>query len=143
MGTMDDLFFVASKGRISHPKAFLGTLVGVKPMGDFDADGMATVMAKVKGYDKAYKVIVEYVGKTIVDAEEQIVIVAHTLRETQAKTLAGLIAERIRPKEVIISDVYPASGVNIGPGLLAAYYFGDQITDLARENAIMKAILSN
>jgi len=143
MGTMDDLFFVASKGRLSHSKAFMGTLVGVKPMGDFNSDGMVTVLAKVKGYEKAYKVILEYLAKTIKDAEGQIVMVAHSMREEQAKTLAKLIEERIHPKEVVISDIYPPCGINVGPGLLAAYYFGDPITDLARETEIMKNILGN
>ncbi|MDR0491462.1 MAG: DegV family protein [Oscillospiraceae bacterium] len=141
MGTMDDLFFVASKGRISHPKAFLGTLVGIKPMGDFDSEGMVTVLAKVKGYEKAHKAIIGYIEKTITDASEQIIIVAHTMRADQAGALVGKIKESIRPKEVILSDVYPASGINIGPGLLAAYYFGSEITDLAKETEIMEALL--
>ena len=143
MGTLDDLFFIASQGRVSHPKAFLGTLVGIKPMGDFDSDGMVTVLAKVKGYEKAYKVTIEYIKKTITHPEDQIVLVAQTLREKQADVLAGLIREKIGPREVILTDVYPASGVNLGPGLLGAYYTGSPITDLARETEIMKSILEN
>jgi DegV family protein with EDD domain len=141
MGTMDDLFFVASKGRISHSKAFLGTLVGIKPMGDFDSDGMVTVLAKVKGFEKAHSVTVEYIKKTIVQPENQVIIVAQTLREKQAEILAGLIKEHIKPREVILSDIYPASGINVGPGLLAAYYFGTPISDLAYETELMKSII--
>ena len=141
MGTMDDLFFVASKGRISNSKAFLGTLVGIKPMGDYDRDGMVTVLAKVKGYEKAYKVTVEYIKRTIIQPENQIIIVAQTSREKQAEVLAGLINENVKPREVILSDVYPANGVNIGPGLLAAYYLGTTISDLKYETETMKSIL--
>ena len=143
MGTMDDLFFVASKGRVSHPKAFMGTLVGIKPMGDFDTDGMVTVLAKVKGYEKAYKVIIEYMKRTGVELEGQTVIVAQTLREKQAEALARIIEESIKPKEIIMSDVYPATGVNLGPGLCAAYYLGTPISDLVNETAIMQSILEN
>ena len=35
-GWHDDLAFVAKKGRITHANAFLGTLVGIKPIGEFD-----------------------------------------------------------------------------------------------------------
>lgn len=141
MGTMDDLFFIASKGRMSHSKAFLGTLVGIKPMGDFNNEGMVTVLAKVKGFDKAYEVIIEYIQQTIVDPENQVILVAQTQREEQAKVLARLIEEKLKPKEVIISDIYPANGINIGPGLMAAYYFGTPISDLAFETEVMKSIL--
>jgi len=143
MGTMDDLFYVASKGRITNSKAFFGTLVGIKPMGDFDSDGMVTVLAKAKGFDKAYKMIIEYIKKTIVNPEEQIIIVAQTLREKQAAVLAELIKEQIKPKELIMSDIYPANGVNVGPGLMAAYYFGTPISDLAHEKEVMNSIVES
>ena len=140
MGAIDDLFFIASKGRMSHSKAFLGTLVGIKPMGDFDSDGLVTVIAKVKGYEKAFKATIEYIKKTIVDPENQLIIVAQTMREKQADILAEMIRDQVRPKEVVLSDIYPATGVNVGPGLAVAYYFGTPITDLSHETAIMKLI---
>ena len=141
MGSIDDLFYVASQGRVSHAKAFMGTLVGIKPLGDFDSDGMITVLAKVKGFEKVYAVVIEYIKKTIVQPENQLIIVAQTLREKQAVILADLIKERVKPKELILSDIYPASGVNTGPGVLGAYYFGTPISDLAYEKDVMKSIL--
>ena len=143
MGTVDDLFYIASKGRITNSKAFFGTLVGIKPMGDFDSDGMVTVLAKAKGFDKAYKMIIEYIKKTIINPEEQIIIVAQTMREKQAKILVELIKEHIKPKEVILSDIYPANGVNIGPGLMGTYYFGTPISDLAYEKEVMNSIVES
>ena len=142
MGPIDDLFWVASKGRISHAKAIFGSVAGIKPMGDFDSDGMATVMTKVSGYEKAYTVTVDYIEKTIKSANEQIVFVAHSARRQQAEILASKIKEKIKPKEVIISNIYPMSGINVGPGLLAAYYFGTEITDLAHEKEIIREIVS-
>jgi len=142
MGPIDDLFWVASKGRISHPKAFFGSVAGIKPMGDFDSDGMVTVLAKVSGYEKAYKATVEYIKKTIKSANEQIIFVAHSARRAQAEILASKIREEIKPKEVIISNIYPMTGINAGPGILAAYYFGSEITDLKYEKTIISEIVS-
>jgi fatty acid-binding protein DegV len=142
MGSLDDLFWLASKGRISHAKAFFGTLAGIKTMGDFDSDGMVTPLAKVSGYKKAQKAIVEYIKKTIISANEQIIFVAHSARKEQAEILASLIKEKIKPKEVIIGNVYPIDGINIGPGLFAAYYSGTEITDLKHETEIINAIIS-
>jgi DegV family protein with EDD domain len=140
MGFVDDLFWVASKGRISHSKAVFGTLAGVKAMGDFDAEGTVTVLAKVSGYKKALKTTVEYIKKTIKSASDQIIFVAHSARREQAEILASQIEEKIRPKEVIICNVQQMSGINVGPGLLAAYYFGTEITDLKREKEIIREI---
>ena len=142
MGSIDDLFWVASKGRISHAKAFFGTVAGIKPMGDFDSNGMVTVLTKVSGYEKVYKTTVEYVKKTIKSANEQIIFVAHSARREQAEILAKKIEEKIKPKEVIINNIYPMSGINAGPGLLGAYYFGTEITDLKYEKEIISEIVS-
>jgi len=142
MGSVDDLFWVASKGRISHAKAFFGTIAGIKAMGDFDADGMVTPLAKLSGYKKTYQATVEYIKKTIKAANEQIILVAHSARREQAKILAELIKEQIKPREVIICNVYPMNGVNIGPGLCAAYYLGTEITDLSREKEIINEVIS-
>jgi DegV family protein with EDD domain len=143
MGSVDDLFWVASKGRISHAKAFFGTVAGIKSMGDFDASGMVTPIAKVSGYKKVYKATVEYIKKTVVAPNEQIIFVAHSARKEQAEILASLIKEKIKPKEVIIVSIQQMSGINIGPGLFAAYYLGAEITDLQREKEILNDIVSN
>lgn len=140
MGPIDDLFWVASKGRISHAKAVFGTVFGIKPLGDFDSDGMVTPLAKVSGYEKAFKMTVEYIKKTITSGSEQIIFVAHSARKKQAEKLARLIEENIKPKEVLVCNIYPISGINVGPGLIAAYYFGTEITDLEREKKIIREI---
>jgi len=142
MGSLDDLFWLASKGRVSHAKAFFGTLAGIKVMGDFDSDGMVTPLVKISGYKKAQKVIIEYIKKTIRSANEQIIFVAHSARKEQAEILASRIKEEIKPKEVIVSNIYPINGINIGPGLFAAYYFGTEITDLKYEKEIINEIIS-
>jgi len=143
MGSVDDLFWVASKGRISHAKAFFGSVAGIKPMGDFDSEGMVTVLSKVSGYDKVYKATVEYIKKTITAANVQTILVAHSARRNQAEILASEIREKVKPKEVIVCNIYPMSGINAGPGLLAAYYFGTEITDLNYEKEIIGEIVGN
>ena len=50
-----------------------------------------------------------------------------------------MIEERFHPREVVINDVFPACGINIGPGLMAAYYIGKPISaDLSEERAIIE-----
>jgi len=93
MAQFDDLFWLASKGRISHAKAFFGTLAGIKTLCDFNSDGMVTPLAKVNGYKKAQKVIIESIKKIIKSTNEQIIFVVHSARKEQAENLASLIKE--------------------------------------------------
>lgn len=138
-GWLDDLSFVARKGRITHPKAFFGTLAGIKPIGEFDYNGLTTVIGKVKGAQKAYEVLLTYIAETVEKPEEQTFFIAQTNRLPQAETFKRMIEERFHPREVLIQDVHPCCGVNIGPGLMAAYYVGKPISsDLSAEREILE-----
>ena len=143
-GWLDDLSFVAKKGRLTHAKAFFGTLAGVKPIGEFDYNGLTTVIGKAKGAKAAYAALLTYMEATGEDLSDQIIFIAQTSRLPQAEAFKALIEERFHPKAVYINDVHPACGVNIGPGLMAAYYVGKSITEgLTEERAILDRALSS
>lgn len=137
-GWLDDLSFVAKKGRITHPKAFFGTLAGVKPIGEFDSNGLTTVIGKFKGAKNTYAALLHYMEKTVENPEDQIIYIAQTNRLPHAEEYKRLIEEKFRPREVLINDVFPPCGINIGPGLMAAYYIGKPISaDLSEEKKII------
>jgi len=142
-GWMDDLSFVAKKGRITHASAFMGTLVGIKPLGEFDSNGLTTVIGKVKGARTAYRTLLEYIARTIENPQDQIIFLAHSCREKQAEEFRDMIVERFHPKEIYVNEVYQSCGANIGPGLMAAYYVGKAISpDLSGEKTIMNQIIT-
>ncbi len=142
-GWLDDLKYVAAKGRINHAQAFFGTLAGIKPIGELDENGMTSVLVKVKGAKAAYNAMLAYMEKTIVDPHDQIILVAHSDRYKQAMEYKAMIEEKFSPKEVIITDVYPLCGANIGPGLMAAYYVGTPISaHLEAEKKMMEEIVN-
>lgn len=143
MGWLDDLSFVARKGRMSNSKAFFGQLVGIKPLGDISSNGLTTVIGKAKGAKTGFAAILDYIEATITNPTEQTIFVGTSDRERDADKLVEMIKERFAPKEVIKSFVFPGCGVNIGPGLCAAFYFGKPISDdMKAEEAIMNEILS-
>ncbi|MBQ7698914.1 MAG: DegV family protein [Clostridia bacterium] len=141
-GWLDDLSFVAKKGRLTHAKAFFGALAGVKPIGEFDYNGMTTVIGKAKGAKKAYAALLSYIEGTIEDPQDQVIFIAQTNRLPQAEEYKKLIEERLHPKAVYIKDVYPSCGINVGPGLMAAYYVGKPISkDLSFEKELLNKYL--
>lgn len=140
-GFLDDLSFVAAKGRLSKSKAFMGTLIGIKPMGEFDYNGLTTILGKVKGDKKAIDTAIEYMKKTIINPEEQIIFMANTNRLKQTLAFKERIEKEIKPKEIIMTDVYPADGINIGPGLMIAVYMGTKISEgLVEEKKLFEEI---
>ena len=141
-GWLDDLSFVAKKGRVTHAKAFFGTLAGVKPIGEFDYNGLTTVIGKAKGAKKAYAALLSYIEGTIEDPQDQIIFIAQTNRMAQAEEYKKLIEDKFHPKAVYIKDVFPSCGINIGPGLMAAYYVGKPISkDLVFERELINKYL--
>ena len=142
MGPIDDLIFIARRGRISMGKAIMGNFAGVKPMGDCNRDGYVTVFTKVKGISNALRATAEYVARTATDVEDQYILISHSNREEYALKLASLIKEKVCAKEIFISDVYAGCGTNIGPGMVGVYFLGPELTeDLEKEKAILNGIL--
>ena len=55
-----------------------------------------------------------------------------------------MIIKEFEPKEVIISHVGMSCGVSVGPGLCAAFYWGEEISEgMVNEKAIMQEIIDS
>lgn len=144
MGPIDDLIFVARRGRISMGKAIMGSFAGVKPMGDCNRDGYVTVITKAKGMKKALTATVAYVKELATGVEDQYLLIVHSNREAYAETLREKLEAELHPKKIFISDSYSASGTNIGPGMVGVYFLGDEVTEeLAREREIMGRVMES
>lgn len=142
MGPIDDLTFIARRGKISKGKAFMGNLVGVKPMGDSNTDGYVTVLAKVKGIKKALDATVAYAERMAENIKDQFIFVMHSDREELARSLSEKIETELHPKKVFVSDVFSACGTNIGPGMISIYFLGAPVSEdnVAEKEALALAI---
>ena len=143
MGPIDDLIFVARRGRITMGKAILGSFAGVKPMGDCTREGYVSVLAKVKGMNKALDLTVRYMERTAVDIKNQYVLISHSNRADHAQKLKAMIEERFQPREVFMGDVFSGCGTNIGPGMIGVYFMGEEISEgLVTEKNTMTELLN-
>ncbi len=142
IGIMDDLFFLARTGRVNKAAAFMGSLVGVEPMADFSDNGLCTVVGKGKGKKKSLDACVSYLQKLAIDPKSQTMFLAHSLRDKEAAYFKKAIEERVGPKEIILSSVDMFCGANIGPGLVAIFFYGKPISkDLEEEKKVMAECL--
>lgn len=144
MGPIDDLMFVARRGRITMGKAIMGSFAGIKPMGDCNTDGYVTVISKAKGIKKALRTTVRYVAQTAKNIEDQYMIISHSDREEYAMALKEQLEAAVKPKKVFVSDVFCLCGTNIGPGMVGVYYLGDDVSpDLLIEKRIIAKIMQD
>lgn len=142
MGPIDDMIFIARRGRVTMGKAIMGTFAGVKPMGDCNNEGYVSVLSKVKGINKALDVTVEYAKCMATNIQDQYILISHSNRAAYAERLKELAQNKLGAKKVFITDVFPGCGTNIGPGMIAMYFMGNPISgDLTAEKNTMNEIL--
>ena len=143
MGPIDDLIFVARRGRISMGKAIMGSFAGVKPMGDCTREGYVYVLTKVKGMNKALDLTVRYIQRMAKDVQKQYILISHSNRAEYAERLKMMLEENVPAKQVLLCDVFSGCGTNIGPGMVGVYFLGDEITeDLATEKEVITELLN-
>ena len=143
-GFIDDLFFLARKGRIAKGKAFMGNMIGIKPLGDLcNETGQTQIIGKARGYKTVMKLFPEYIKRTIGDPTNKSFVVTYSLREPQALEMKKMIEETFHPQNLIFVPVGQSTGCNVGPGLAAAFYAGDERVseNCAKERAIIEELL--
>lgn len=145
-GILDDLKFLARNGKITGFKAFMGTMVGVKPIADFSNEsGQPAPLGNVRGFKKAYKVIAEYIRRTAGETKNKCYIVEHSMRPEQAEDLKKLLETNFQPVSIFMTRCGQTNGSAIGPGLATIFYLADTpiSPNAEAEVAIFKDIVAN
>ena len=143
-GFIDDLFFLARKGRIAKGKAFMGNMIGIKPLGDLcNETGQTQIIGKARGYKTVMKLFPEYIKRTIGDYSNKAFVITYSLREEQALEMKKMVEENFKPAHLIFVPVGQSTGCNVGPGLAAAFYAGDERVSpyCEKEKVILEELL--
>lgn len=112
----DDLKFFGRSGRVSNLSAFMGNLLGIRPILSMGSDGKMGSVAKAKGKKATVRKILEYVDTLADDIKSHRVIVGHAdalpLAEELVRELKSRYGEDLRCE---ISVVNPTAGSHCGP----------------------------
>ena len=127
-GWLDDLSFVAKKGRLTNSKAFFGQLIGIKPFAELSENGLPTIIGNVKGEKLAWRVAIDYMAATIVNPQDQDILLCNSKREKQIAVFKQMIQDRLSPRAIYETELFCGCGTNMGPGLMTAYFIGKPIT---------------
>lgn len=128
--TVETLKYLKQAGRVSATSAFFGGLLSVKPIIISDASGINAAVEKVKGRMNSINRLVERFKVEYVSVPYQRVRVVHGDSESDGKLLLEKIKQAIPDKdvEVTFGNIGPIVGATTGPGTIAVYFYGKEVT---------------
>ncbi len=126
--TTDTLTYLAKGGRVKPLSAAIGNRLAIKPILRLDAQGHLFVGAKAIGRMAALRKIIEYVGKTVENPEEQTLYIGHADALESATELCDVLMKEFHFKAVKTFLIGATIGSHTGPGLQSAFYIGSERT---------------
>lgn len=118
--TVDNLNFLKRGGRLSASKAFLGTLLLLKPVLHVTDEGKLVPTHTVRGRKQALRKIVDEYKETALNSDE--VLISDADDREYARQLGKMIEEECGVKSVIYQTIGPVIGSHVGPNCLALYF---------------------
>lgn len=122
--TVDDLEYLKRGGRVSPTVAFVGNMLGIKPVLHVDNEGHLVNVSKVRGRKTAVAALADKYGALATDKKDGVVYISHGDCLADAEELASILHAKYGATVQIITDVGPVIGAHAGPGVLALFYVG-------------------
>lgn len=121
---IEDLMYLHRGGRVSAPKALLGTVLGIRPILKGDTSGHLVVCDKVRGRKKGLLHLAEKYSELVDRENGGTVGIAYTDCEEDARALLEMLKERFSGKEFMLVRYEPVTGSYVGPGTVALFFEG-------------------
>ncbi|MBR5500794.1 MAG: DegV family protein [Clostridia bacterium] len=122
--TVDDLQYLKRGGRVSPTAAFVGGVLGIKPVMHVDNEGKLIPMSKVRGRRAALQAMADQYGRLVDRSVQAPVYISHGDCDSDVELLKKMLKEQHNAEVEIISDVGPVIGAHSGPGTLALFFVG-------------------
>ena len=121
---IDDLDALKRGGRISKTVAFVGSLLGIKPLIQFMPDGTLDMWGKQRGYKASTNKMVEYYLEKADLTKPYTVYITHANEESYANELAEKLKAANPLCEIKIRVLSPIIGVHLGTGAMVLAFVG-------------------
>jgi len=123
--TVDDLVYLKRGGRVSPTVAFVGNVLGIKPVLHVDNEGHLVNVSKARGRKAAITAIADQFG-ALFNKQNGTIYISHADCEEDAKSVAELIKSKYHENVDVITDIGPVIGAHSGPGTLALFFVGKE-----------------
>ncbi len=124
--TVDDLVYLKRGGRISPTVAFVGGILGIKPVLHVDNEGKLVSVSKVRGRKASLLALVEKYGEAAINAQDGIAYISHADSLEDAQFLKAQLMEKYNATVEIITEIGPVIGAHSGPGTMALFFLGNE-----------------
>lgn len=124
---VDDLNHLKRGGRVSATAAFVGTMLGIKPVMHTDSEGRLIPMSKARGTKAALKALVDKVEELGVEPDKnQPLFICHANCPDSVAYVKELLEERFGVTDVRADFIGPVIGAHTGCGTLGLFFVGTQ-----------------
>lgn len=124
--TVEDLVYLKRGGRVSPTAAFVGNMLGIKPVMHVDGEGHLVNVTKVRGRRASIAALADRYTNLALTPDQGRVYISHAACAEDARLLSDMIESRHGVKTEIITDVGPVIGAHSGPGTLALFFLGKE-----------------
>jgi DegV family protein with EDD domain len=119
---VDTLEYVLRSGRVGRAKAWVGGLLGYKPILTIGDDGRIVPAAKVRGREALAPRVLSLLDAALAGANRYRLGVAHFAAPDVARQLVAEIEARYTPVEILSGPTTAALAVHMGPGAWTVAY---------------------
>ncbi len=122
--TFDDLYYLKKGGRVSSASAFLGSMLGIKPLMNVTSGGIIVPNAKLRGRNAAIEALVDGFIKHYDKSSSLPVGITHCDCDGDVLKIKKILSEKCGVKEFIVEYMDPVIGAHGGPGAVALFFRG-------------------
>jgi DAK2 domain fusion protein YloV len=121
--TVDTFENLLRSGRVGRGRAWLGTLLDVKPILEVNPEGRVVPLDRVRGREALLPRVLRHLEQRLTPRPRELRVgIAHANALEVAGRLRDDIQARFAPKDCLVSDVTAALGVHTGPGAWGIFY---------------------
>jgi DegV family protein with EDD domain len=123
--TVAELGTLKRGGRLSNAKAFIGTLLKLKPLLHVNEQGQLVALQRIRGRKSSLEAMVEITALKIKDSNTQSIIISHGDCLDEAHQVGEMLKSRIEVQDIIYDPIGPVIGAHSGPGTIAIFFLGN------------------
>lgn len=124
--TVDDLEYLKRGGRVSPTVAFVGNMLGIKPVMHVDNDGHLIKIDTVRGRKKSIAALADKMVELEADVENYPIYISHGDCMEDAEYLKKIIFDKFGKEVALITNVGTVIGAHSGPGTLALFFIAKE-----------------